>query len=43
MVYFKENYNFTRFRGEGGLTFSRRAQPFPGGQTFSRGVGGSKC
>ena len=46
MVYFKENYNFTRFGGGGG------AQHFPGGpnlfhggggQTFSRGWGGSKC
>ena len=25
MVYFKENYNFTRFRGGGGQTFSRGA------------------
>ena len=30
MVYFKENYNFTRFRGGGG-----------GGPTYSRGGGGS--
>ena len=27
MVYFKENYNFTRFRGGGG----GRVQPIPGG------------
>ena len=43
MVYFKENYNFTRFRGGGG-----GVQPIPGGQTFfqRRGGGGgwgSKC
>ena len=32
MVYFKESYNFTRFAGgEACPTFSRRAQPFPGG------------
>ena len=42
MVYSKENYNCTRFRGGGGV------QPIPGGQTFSRGWGGdegwgSKC
>ena len=30
MVYFKENYNFTRFRGGGG----------EGGQTYYRGGGG---
>ena len=30
MVYFKENYNFTRFRGGGG-----------GGPTYSRGGGGA--
>ena len=31
MVYFKENYNFTRFRGGGG----------EGGPTYSRGGGGA--
>ena len=37
MVHFKENYNFTRFRGGGGVV-----QPIPGG---GGGVGGwvSKC
>ena len=38
MVYFKENYNFTKFRwggGGGGVpTFSRRVQPFPGRSNF---------
>ena len=36
MVHFKENYNFTRFRGggEGG-----EVQPIPWGQTFFRGRG----
>ena len=46
MVYFKENYNFTRCRGgEGCPTFSRRAQPFPGVKLFpgGGGGGGSKC
>ena len=33
MVYFKENYNFTRFWGRGGV------QPIPGGG----GCWGSKC
>ena len=32
MVYFKEIYNFTRFRGGGG-----GVQPIPRGQTFSMG------
>ena len=32
MVYFKEIYNFTRFRGGG-------VQPIPRGQTFSMGEG----
>ena len=38
MVYFNENYNFTRFRGGGGSnifqegpTFSRGVKLFPGG------------
>ena len=35
MVYFKENYNFTRFQGEGGV------QPILGGGG-GRGLG-SKC
>ena len=48
MVYFKENYNLTRFRGGGGggggcPTFSRRAQPFPGGIKLFPGGWGSKC
>ena len=34
MVYFKEIYNFTRFRGGGG-----GVQPIPRGQTFSMGEG----
>ena len=33
MVYFKEIYNFTRFRGGGGV------RPIPRGQTFSMGAG----
>ena len=33
MVYFKENYNFTRFRGGGG----GGVQPIPGG--WERGLG----
>ena len=33
MVYFKVIYNFTRFRGGGGV------QPIPRGQTFSMGEG----
>ena len=42
MVYFKENYNFTRFLGVGvgwggSPTFSRRAQLFPGGSNFFQG------
>ena len=40
MVYFKEIYNFTRFRGGGGggggLTYSK-------GSNFFHGGGGSKC
>ena len=38
MVYFKENYNFTRFRGEW-------VQPIPGGGGGGGGGGGwgSKC
>ena len=39
MVYFKEIYNFTRFRG-GGPTYSKGSNFFPGG---GGGVGGSKC
>ena len=47
MVYFKENYNFTRFRGGGGGGGETVSNiHFPGGpnlfqldQTFSRGVG----
>ena len=36
MVYFKEIYNFTRFRGgDGGGGF----RPIPRGQTFSAGAG----
>ena len=31
MVYFKENYTFTRFRGEGGGGKGGRVQPIPGG------------
>ena len=38
MVYFKENYNFTRFQK--GSTFSRGVHHFSGGPTFSRGGGG---
>ena len=34
MVYFKEIYNFTRFRGGGGVRL------IPRGQTFSMGAGG---
>ena len=42
MVYFKEIYNFTRFRGGGGG--GGGVQPIQGDQTFSRGGGwGSKC
>ena len=37
MVYFKEIYNFTRFRGEGG---GEGVRPIPRGQTFSMGAGG---
>ena len=36
MVYFKEIYNFTRFRGGGG---GGGVQPIPRGQTFSMGEG----
>ena len=42
MVYFKENYNFTRFRGGGGG--GGGVQPIPGGgggPTYSGGGGGS--
>ena len=39
MVYFKENYNFTRFLGGGSPTFSRRVQLFPGGSNFFQGGG----
>ena len=35
MVYFKENYNFTRFRGEGGPTYSGGG----GGGGGGRGLG----
>ena len=38
MVYFKEIYNFTRFRGGGGPTYSKGSNFFHGG-----GGGGSKC
>ena len=37
MIYFKENYNFTRFQGEGRPIFSRRAHPFPGVKLFPAG------
>ena len=36
MVYFKEIYNFTRFRGGGG---GGGVRPIPRGQTFSMGAG----
>ena len=36
MVYFKEIYNFTRFRGGGG---GEGVRPIPRGQTFSMGAG----
>ena len=44
MVYFKENYNFTRFRGGGGVGGWGEVQPIPGGgwgggPTYSRGGG----
>ena len=38
MVYFKEIYNFTRFQGGGGPTYSKGSNFFHGG-----GGGGSKC
>ena len=37
MVYFKDIYNFTRFRGGGGGGGGVR--PIPRGQTFSMGSG----
>ena len=38
MVYFKENYSLTRFRGGGGVQhFPGGPSLFQGGQTFSRG------
>ena len=47
VVYFKESYNFTKFRGgEGYPTFSWRVQPFPRGIKLfpgGGGGGGSKC
>ena len=39
MVYFNENYNFTRFRGVGVQHFPGGPNLFQGGQTFSRGGG----
>ena len=38
MVYFKETYNFTRFRGGGGGG-GGGLRPIPRGQTFSMGAG----
>ena len=40
MVYFKEIYNFTRFLGGGGPTYSKGSNFFHGG---GGGGGGSKC
>ena len=43
MVYFKENYNLTRFRGGGGQHFPGGPNLFQGGSNFFQGGWGSKC
>ena len=40
MVYFKENYKFTRIRGLGSK-ICQEGPTFPGGGTFFQGGGGS--
>ena len=38
MVYFKEIYNFSRFRGEGGSNLFQGVKLFPWGRGWGRGV-----